>query len=468
LVGRYPEMERTGRYGARAARNAPVTVDPSSPLQFDPLPDLRGNDIAIFDLTGRYNNTSDKPLKVELKTALPEACFPDGAASRVFTAAPKAATPFRILTALTMQSATCAVRRVNWLPVQILDPDGHVLVKQDVQLLIDKPENRLADWAPKPSIDSLVGGELIVRITNATARPQALTLNLPPPPGVKMSESSRSVSLAARERVQVAYQFPRQGFPDKNPREVGRGGNPWEDQTSQMPYRVAFSKGAPLEGETAVVLQARSRWWFFRRDKVNARLEDVDLTQKQTAGEDNALTEALGKFTEDLNEYGSVFKADAPPKGWKPVIFDAAPLIAMFGVDTYNPDGVEYRGIRIGALRRGAVMVAATRFEALRDQDVTIIVAHEANMLHKFFQFANRIWINDELAHQTPIGQIPDPKDARNKPKTCRIRKGGNTMVVKVTQDDIPNINPGTMRIQFLDAKDGKPVEGLIFDMDMK
>ena len=41
-------------------------------------------------------------------------------------------------------------------------------------------------------------------------------------------------------------------------------------------------------------------------------------------------------------------------------------------------------------------------------------------------------------------------------------------MVVKVTQDDIPNINPGTMRIQFLDVKDGKPAEGLIFDVDKK
>ena len=462
--------DRTGRYGARAARNAPVTVDPSSPLELDPLPDLRGQniDIAIFDLTGRYNNTSDKPLKVELKTALPDACFPDGAASRVFTAAPKAVTPFRILTALTIQSPTCAVRRVNWLPVRILDPGGQVLAQRDVQLLIDKPENRLSAWAPKPSIDSLVGGELIVRIMNATERPQALTLNLPPPPGVKMSESSRSVSLAARELAKVAYPFPRQGFPDKKALEVGRGGNPWEDRTSQMPYRVAFSKGAPLEGETAVVLQARSRWWFFRRDKTEARLEDVDLTQKQTDGEDNALTEALGKFTEDVNEYGSVFKTNAPPKGWKPVIYDAAPLIAMFGVDTLNPDGVEYRGIRIGALRRGAVMVAATRFEALRDQDVTLIVDHNANMMHAFCQFANRIWINDALVHQTPIGQRPDPKDERNKPKTCRIRKGGNTMVVKVTQDDYPKINPGTMRIQFLDAKDGKLVEGLIFDVDKK
>jgi hypothetical protein len=381
----------------------------------------------------------------------------------VFTAAPKAVTPFRILTALTMQSATCAVRRVNWLPVRILDSDGHVLATRDVKLLIDKPENRLGPTAPKPSIDSLVGGELIVRITNATARPQALTLNLPPPPGVKMSESSRSVSIAARELAKVAYQFPRQGFPDKKALEVGRGGNPWEDRASQMPYRVALSKGAPLEGETAVVLQARSRWWFFRRDKTEVRLDDVNVTQ--TAGEDNGLTEFMDGIT---YEYGSVFKTNAPPKGWKPVIYDAAPLIAVFGVDTYNPDGVEYRGIRIGALRRGAVMVAATRVEALRDQDVTIIVDHEPNFCHKFCQFANRIWINDALVHQTPIGQIPDPKDERNKPKTCRIRKSGNTMVVEVKQNDWPNINPGTMRIQFLDVKDGKPVEGLIFDVDKK
>jgi hypothetical protein len=272
-----------------------------------------------------------------------------------------------------------------------------------------------------------------------------------------MSESSRSVSLAARELAQVAYQFPRQGFPDKNPREVVRGGNPWEDQTSQMPYRVAFSKGAPLEGETAVILQARSRWWFFRRDKVDV-LDD-------TTGDDNALT----AFTQDMTyEYGSVFKTDAPPKDWKPVIYDAAPLQVRAGTHTITPAGVEYRGILIGRVPRGGKVVAATRFEALRDQDVTIIVDHQANMLHKFCQFANRIWINDEIGYRSPIGEIPDPKDARNKPMTCRIRKGGNTMVVLVTQDDWAQCDGGTLLIKLLDAKDRKPVEGLIFDVDKK
>ena len=472
MVGRHPEMDRTGRYGARAARNAPVTVDPSSPLVFDPPPDLRGNDIAIFDLTGRYNNTSDKPLKVELKTALPDACFPDGAASRVFTAAPKAVTPFRIPTALTIQSATGAVRRVNWLPVRILDSDGHVLATRDVIVLMDKPEKRLGPWAPKQSVDSLVGGEFIVRIKNATARVQALTLNLPPPPGVKMSESSRHVSIAAGELAQVSYHFPRQGFPDQPVSYANRGWWTPQDWTCLMPYRVALSKGAPLEGETVVVLQARSRWWFFRRDTTEVRLDGVDVTQKQRAGEDTMLIDLLGKFTEDnVYEYGSVFKADAPPKGWESVIYDAAPLQAVLGADTYSEEGVEYRGIRIGFVSRGGKVAAATRFEALRDQDVTVIVDHQPNDAHTFCQFANRIWINDELVYKTPIGgytQDPKAKDERNRPTTCRIRKSGNTMVVEVKQDDRPKINPGTMVIRFLDVKDGKPAEGLIFDVDMK
>jgi hypothetical protein len=343
----------------------------------------------------------------------------------------------------------------------------------------------LADWAPKQSVDSLVGGELIVRITNATARPQALTLNLPPPPGIKMSESSRSVSLAARELAKVSYQFPRQAFPDKKPVRIIKGYLGWDDWACNMPYRVALSKGAPLEGETAVVLQARSRWWWFRRDKVDVRLEDVDLTQKQTAGEDTGLTEALGKFTEDVNEYGFVFKTNAPPKGWKPVIFDAAPLQLRAGASTWTY--IEYRGIRlIGMLQRGAKVVAATRFEAPRDQDVTIVVRHETDMKY-FCQFANRVWINDKLVYRSPIGEAArrasqlaaqrsleaaqsfGVEDVRNLEfMPCHIRKSGNTMVVEVKQDDAPAISGGRFIFQFRDAKDGKLVEDLIFDVDKK
>jgi hypothetical protein len=51
---------------------------------------------------------------------------------------------------------------------------------------------------------------------------------------------------------------------------------------------------------------------------------------------------------------------------------------------------------------------------------------------------------------------------------TGRIRKGGNTMVVEVKQNDWPQCDAGVLFIQFLDAKDGKPAEGLIFDVDKK
>jgi hypothetical protein len=51
---------------------------------------------------------------------------------------------------------------------------------------------------------------------------------------------------------------------------------------------------------------------------------------------------------------------------------------------------------------------------------------------------------------------------------TGRIRKGTNTMVVLVTQDDWLQCDGGTLLIKLLDTKDGKPAEGLIFDVDKK
>ena len=82
------DADRTGRFGARAARTAPGKEDLTSPLRIDRLPKLFGYDAAFFYLTGHFKNTGDQALKVELVTAFPDTCFPDGAASRVFTAPP--------------------------------------------------------------------------------------------------------------------------------------------------------------------------------------------------------------------------------------------------------------------------------------------------------------------------------------------------------------------------------------------
>jgi hypothetical protein len=279
-----------------------------------------------------------------------------------------------------------------------------------------------------------------------------------------MSESSRSVSLAARELAKVSYQFPRQAFPDREGKKAPKGYWSWDDWACKMPYRVALSKGAPLEGETVVVLQARSRWWFFRQDKVNVSLDNVD-----------EVADEIDKIVGEANRYGSVFKNNAPPKGWKSVIFDAAPLQVKAGASSLTL--IEWRGIRVGMVQRGGKVVAATRFEAPRDQDVIIVVCHRTDMPHGFCQFDNRIWINEALVYRSPIGvnavsleaaQHLGDEDERNKPITCRIRKGGNTMVVEVKQDDFEFVSGGQFIIQLLDAKDRKPAEGLIFDVDKK
>ena len=52
--------DRTGRYGARAARSAPARRNEDAPLQVDALPDLTGYDVGVFYLSGRFKSESNK------------------------------------------------------------------------------------------------------------------------------------------------------------------------------------------------------------------------------------------------------------------------------------------------------------------------------------------------------------------------------------------------------------------------
>jgi hypothetical protein len=92
---------RSGRYGARAVRSVAGKADEDAPLQVDALPNLVGYDLAVVNLSGQFRNTGDKPLKVELVSSLPASCFLRGSTSRVFTAAAKAVTPFKVPLVLT-------------------------------------------------------------------------------------------------------------------------------------------------------------------------------------------------------------------------------------------------------------------------------------------------------------------------------------------------------------------------------
>ncbi|MFZ4398177.1 MAG: SUMF1/EgtB/PvdO family nonheme iron enzyme, partial [Kiritimatiellia bacterium] len=233
---------RCGRYGARAVRTASAKNDKDSPLQVEALPNLAGYDMAIVNLAGRFKNDGDKPLNVELGSAFPAVSFPLGAASRAITAAPKSIAPFKILTALTPQTLTEALRGSRKCPLRIQAPGGEMLAKQDIQ----SPIMASANSTP-PVISSLEGGVLTLRITNATDRLCAVVVTLPPVPGVKLPETERRLDLAAGAGARVVFPVPRQGLPS--------------DGVCQFPFRVAVAGGAPQSGTVAVELSNKTRWW---------------------------------------------------------------------------------------------------------------------------------------------------------------------------------------------------------------
>ena len=92
-----------------------------------------------------------------------------------------------------------------------------------------------------PVIRSLDGGEVALRVKNATDRPRPVSIGLTPPPGVMMPVKEKRIELAAGADASVAFAIPPQVF--------GSSG------VCRMPYRVTVANGAPQAGELAVDLR---------------------------------------------------------------------------------------------------------------------------------------------------------------------------------------------------------------------
>ena len=415
------DADRTGRYGARAVRTAPFKEDPNSPLQVDRLPDLRGHGIGIFYLSGRFRNDSDKLLKLELAAGLPDACFPEGISSREFTAEPKAVTQFRILTALTPRTAADAVRKDGRLPVRVRSSGGGVLAERAVRLMLADPTG-----AKLPAIGSLDGGDVTLRLANATDRRLAVAIELTPPPGVKLSETSRRVEVAAGAETRASFHVPRQAF--------------GSDRLCRMPYRVAVADGAPQSGETTADLRVASRWWITRRIQTGPKLDIEGGPSMPGPGErDGDLN-----IDDIVSAAGDVFKNNAPPKGWE---------AAVYG--TSLPFG------SLGPLpSSGSSVLAATRVLAPGDREVVINVKHQQRPRQNA-RFVVLVWFNDKVVYDSRTSE-------KEKPKPFRLREAGNTMVVGCRSgEDVP-ATPGDVFLQFHDAKDGEEVDGLMFDIDQR
>ncbi|KPK49223.1 MAG: hypothetical protein AMK72_05075 [Planctomycetes bacterium SM23_25] len=418
-------------------------------LEMNPLPDLRGPDVFLFYLSGRFHNGGDKALNVELTSTLPEACFPG---SRTFTAAPKARTAFRILTVLTLKSGRAA-RTGQWLPVRIGILGGDVLAERKILLPLADP---LA--VTPPVVGTVDGGSVTLHLTNATDRSHVVTLEMPAPSGVSIPEAKRRAEIAPGAGIRASFPIRSHIFD--------------HDRFLNIPYRVSVESGAQQEGDSVAELHVQSRWWIGRRklepsmdmvggrsSKPGPRLDTLDIVLKETG----LLGDGAWVPPSDI------FKATKPPKGWETVTHGAGLWLGHLKPRPYN----------------GTILQAATRVTAPAEREAVIKVGREN---------ASYVWLDDELLQDRRrgvtqkrepaeylrknkpghfIGRIlfngevvydsrPGAKEHRN---TVRIRKGVNTMLVQCLVHDEKPQDPGDLFFLFYDAGNGTRLSELVLDI---
>ncbi|MBM4143067.1 MAG: formylglycine-generating enzyme family protein [Lentisphaerae bacterium] len=416
------DSDRTGRFGARAVRTAAGGSGKDAPLKVDALPNLAGYDLAIANLSGRFQNDGDQPLKVELVAALPADCFPQGPASRGFTAGPKTAAPFKVPVVFTSANVKAAVRRAGamFLPLKIQGPGGEVLAEGSVRLQMETTER------PPMVVQSLDGGKIDLNVKNATENPLTLMFEMSPPSAVRLGESKQSITIAAGSAGVVAFPAPRQWFPQEGP--------------CRIPYRVTVGSGAALAGEAAVELRTQTRWWLTRRVKTGPKMGEGDVD--------------LGGLEGAFSEAGDVFTLAAPSKGWKAVTCGSAVTLGDAGPLPSRESKA------IGATRAIAPgdvnAVVEVRAVSAAGKEIPLNPTEKGEI-----PFFISVWVNDKLAFDSRL-----PEQGRAKP--CRLRKGANALVVEWQSNADGETAGENVRVQFNDAKTGTPLPDLFFDMEEK
>jgi formylglycine-generating enzyme required for sulfatase activity len=415
-------------------------------LEIDPLPSLGDADIAVFYLAGRFHNGSDEPVQAEVSTPLPDACFPEGAASRTFTAASKSATPFKVLTVVTRRTVQNA-RRVQLLPVRIKKAGGAVLDETQAKLQLTDP------MAIKPSvIGNLAGGTLAFRMINPTSKPAAFTIELQPPAGMALAESSRKVELANGDApVETKFGVT---LPDASLLE---GFYP-------IAYRLVSAGGAAQTGEVVVEVRAQSRWWVEQSAfKAGATMDaDDDLSENPDLA-NAGIVSAKDKPEEKAwnADPAGVFEAAAPAKGWQAVSHGASLWVRQLK-PAPQPKAILSAATRVFAKAdQEAVLKMAFETDCWTWLDGAIVASIDFGVGQGFYPPPTKVWVNGDL--------VRDSRTAgKNVYKTVPLKKGINTVLMRFeavpdARGQFPHVFP-----LFYDAKTGARIENLVFDMEKK
>ncbi len=420
-------------------------------LEIDPLPDLREPDIGIFHLAGRFYNVSDAPIQIEVASALPDACFPEGPEARVLTAAPRAFADFRILTVLTRRTARAVRRKDLTIPVWIKRADGAVLAEHDVRLLINPWE------VTPPTVGTLDGGTATLRIINATDRPQRMRIAFQPPDALVMHETNHDLQIAAgREDLLTVPLRRRDAF-------VSEG-------LYRLPYRVTPADGGAQTGETRAELRTQSRW-LITQQGVGPRLTEDDRMNVAGARD----TDRLGAMMEQLGMDeimggtpwdfpAEIFEPGKGGDGWTMETFGAS--LWLGNLDPLPAwDAIVMAATRIVATAEHAAVTVRVGRETSRyvwldnemRRDRRGLVDQKALSDHHPAPFMGRIWVNGEVVYDSRLGRT-----FMRKP--FALHRGENTVLVQLQANTDSPADPGNIFVFFNNEETGKRIRGLIFD----
>ncbi|MDA1087791.1 MAG: SUMF1/EgtB/PvdO family nonheme iron enzyme [Verrucomicrobia bacterium] len=449
-----------GSDGWRGVRTAPnLKPDPATAtkepgddftLELDPLPELGDSDIAVFHLSGNLHHAGDQAVQVELASSLPDVCFPDGAASRAFTAAPKSATPFKILAVVTRKTVSVA-RRGQMLPLKVRNTGGDVLAEATVRLPLADP------MAIKPAVvGCLDGGKMALRMINAADKPVAFAIEAQPPQGIVLADPARKVELAVgTEAVEITF-------------SVSRRDASVLDGFYSIPYKTTLSGGPAQAGEAVIELRAQSRWWVSRREIRTGPVVEIGGDAPMDEMDDLLREAGLEEPKESPEETAwkmdpeQVFKSGRLPEGWQAVTHGAS----------LWPE-------RLKPPPKGRTVIsAATRVVAPADHETFLMLGYETdgwtwleNMVLAtidggsspgFYPPPVRIWINGERVRDSRPGTKPPAV------KSIRLKKGVNPLLFQFeTGPDGKGQYPKVFAL-FFDAKAGAPVTDLSFDVEVK
>jgi hypothetical protein len=122
---------------------------------------------------------------------------------------------------------------------------------------------------------------------------------------------------------------------------------------------------------------------------------------------------------------------------------------------------------------KNSIVQAATRMTAPADREAVLHMGREAinntwldntlliNPVEGAPPFRGRVWFNGEVVYDSR----PGAKELR---KPVHIRKGANTLLVQCHADANGPHGLGNLYVLFHDAKDGRRIDDLVFDMEVK